>query len=196
MKRAPLAIVTMLLTASAGAWGQSTPTIGGIALPPLISVARLVGTDPSGAAGTLNPAVASQSLRLTLVSTIFPLGSQFPNCATRMEASGNSIAGFPIQRMESLQLTPQLTLTGFTQGGCPVDAGIGGGVTYTVPLQRSLWLVASAGVYRTPFAFATNAGVNLVKQTSKGRSLSVGLQRRTGHGSEGVPAIVTFGGAF
>lgn len=139
-------------------------------------------------------------LRLSLTGGLFSQAGAFSGCDSRAEASGNSVNGFAVQRYGFLRLTPQLTLHGFSMTGCAVDAGMGGGLTYTVPLRKSLWLVASAGFYAQPnfgggtSAFTTSAArVDVVKQLAWGRTLSVGLGTRTGGGAFNA---VHFGGSF
>jgi len=144
-------------------------------------------------------------LRLTLTGGLFSQANAFSGCDARADASGNSINGFALQRYSFLPLTPQLVLHGFSLSGCAVDAGMGGGVTYLVPLRKDLFLVTSAGFYALPSpgggrsAFATSAArVDLVKQLAWGRTLSVGLGTRSGSGqfSSGQFSALHFGGSF
>jgi hypothetical protein len=84
-------------------------------------------------------------------------------------------------------------------GGCAVDAGMGGGLTYAIPLRKSLWLVPSAGFYALPHAsggsatVTTAARIDLVKQLAWGRTLSVGIGTRSGAGQFNA---LHFGGSF
>jgi hypothetical protein len=140
---------------------------------------------------------------LSLTSTIFPVASGYPQCKTREDESGNSINGFPIQRFTFLRLTPHLVLHGFSIAGCPIDGGLGGGLTYTVPLSPSLWLVGSGGYYGVPGRgpvlaprTAREVRLDLVKQTKAGPTFRIGIERKTGTGMQGVPGMVTFGGGF
>ncbi|MDP9033367.1 MAG: hypothetical protein M3O50_01050 [Myxococcota bacterium] len=89
-------------------------------------------------------------LRLSLEGSVIAKASMFPNCVSREDAVGNSVGGIPVQHYAELRLTPKLVLSGFTQLGCPVDAGIGGVLTYTVPLRNSMQLVFGAGLYGAP----------------------------------------------
>ncbi len=133
----------------------------------------------------LSPWVMSTPLRLSLQGGISSIGGGFANCASREEPSGNTINGFAVQRFASIRFTPALTLQGFSSAGCPVDGAVGGGLTYTVALQKSLWLTASAGAYcvppHPPFPArqSSDVRVDLTKQLDDGRStLSVGVGRR------------------
>ncbi len=72
------------------------------------------------------------------------------NCLSREDDAGNSTGGIPIQHYAEVRLTPKLVLSAFSQLGCPVDAGIGGAFTYTVPLRESASLVFGGGAYAAP----------------------------------------------
>jgi hypothetical protein len=173
-------------------------------LAPLVSPSLLSPGEPTGGPAELSPFLATMPLRLSLTSTIFPLADGFANCATREEASGNSTAsGAPIQRFQFVRVLPHLVLDGFSSAGCPIDGGIGGGVTYSVPLKPSLWLVASAGAYGVPAhdgvipaRTAAEVRIDLMKETSDGHVFHIGLDHKNGTGVNGVPATVTFGGGF
>jgi hypothetical protein len=45
--------------------------------------------------------------------------------------------GIPVQHYAELRLTPRLVLSGFTQLGCPIDAGIGGVLTFALGDQTA-----------------------------------------------------------
>jgi hypothetical protein len=128
--------------------------------------------------------VLSTPLRLSLQADIHPIAGGFPNCVSREEPSGNTINGFAVQRFASIRLTNALTLQGFSSAGCPVDGAIGAGLTYTVPLQSSLWLVASAGVYGVPGHApypprqSDDLRVDLTKQLDDQHTMTVGVGRR------------------
>jgi len=139
-------------------------------------------------------------LRLTLTGGIFSQAAAFSGCDARADASGNSLNGFAVQRYTFLRLTPELVLHGFSLAGCAVDAGMGGGFSYAVPIRKNLWLVSSAGLYGMPApgggapAVVTSAArVDVVKQLAWGRTLSVGLGTRLG---SGVFNALHFGGSF
>jgi len=110
------------------------------------------------------------------------------------------VNGFAVQRYTFLHLTPQLVLHGFSMAGCAVDAGMGGGFTYAVPLRKSLWLVSSAGFYAlptpaggSPAIVSSAARIDVVKQLAWGRTLSLGLGTRN---SFGQFSALHFGGSF
>jgi hypothetical protein len=89
-------------------------------------------------------------MRLSLEGSIFPIGGQFPQCQGLEDEAGNSVGGIPVQRYQEVTLVPHLVLSGFSQLGCPIDAGIGGALSYTVPLRSSAWFVFGAGAYAAP----------------------------------------------
>ena len=139
-------------------------------------------------------------LRLSLTGGLFSQASAFAGCEARTEASGNTVNGFAVQRYAFLRVTPQLVLHGFSMTGCPVDAGMGGGLSYSVPLQKRWWLVSSAGFYALPSfgggtsSFVTTAArVDVVKQLRWGGTLNVGLGTRS---STGQFSALHFGGSF
>jgi hypothetical protein len=170
------------------------------------SVGTTAWGEPTGQRGALGPLAAFQPLRLSLTSTIFPVAGAYPQCATLGDDVGNSSHGMPVQRFAFIPfapLVPHLTLTLFSSDGCPIDGGAGGGLTYTVPVQRSMWLVGNAGFYGVPGRgpglpprTATDLRVDLVQETSPGHTLHFGIERKDGTGVRGVPAMVTFGGGF
>jgi|SRR6478609_6851478 len=187
------AIATALLAVSGAARAQQTAA----ALVPIVT--PLKGDDLFASKNGLSVGTLFAPLRLSLTGGLFPQANAFSGCDVRAEASGNSVNGFAVQRYSFLRLTPQLTLHGFSMVGCSADAGMGGGLTYTVPLRKSLWLVASAGTYAQPHfgggaAFATTAArVDVVKELAWGRTLSVGLGTRVGGGAFNA---LHFGGSF
>jgi hypothetical protein len=160
---------------------------GQSSISPLVSNLQLTAPwlrgEPTGPGG-LSSWVLSTPLRLSLQGDIQPIARAFPNCISREEAAGNTINGFAVQRFASIHLTKALTLQGFSSAGCPVDGAIGAGLTYTVPLQPSLWLVASAGIYgvpgHAPFPPRQSGDlrVDLTKQLNDGRTMTVGVGRR------------------
>jgi hypothetical protein len=164
------------------------------------NVTLLRGDDLFASARGLSVTSTFAPLRLTLTGGLFSQAGVFPGCEARSDASGNSVNGFPVQYYSFLRLAPELVLHGFSMAGCAVDAGVGGGLSYAVPLRRSLWLVSSVGLYGlpTPFggdsAFVVQAArVDVVKQLAWGRTLSVGLGSRLGGG---VVNALHFGGSF
>jgi len=173
------------------------------AAAPLVPIVTPLGAGDlfaSGGAPRVDAAFAP--LRLTLTGGLFALGNTFPGCDSRMEASGNTVSGFAVQRYSYLPLAPQLVLHGFSSAGCPIDSGIGGGLTYAVPLRKSLWLVSSAGLYTLPTPIGagrapvtTAARIDFVKKLGWGRTLSLGLGARLGSGTGQFNAL-NFGGSF
>jgi len=169
-------------------------------LVPIVTPLRADDLFASGGAPRVDAAFAP--LRLTLTGGLFALGNTFPGCDSRMEASGNTVSGFAVQRYSYLPLAPQLVLHGFSSAGCPIDSGIGGGLTYAVPLRKSLWLVSSAGLYTLPTPIGagrapvtTAARIDFVKKLGWGRTLSLGLGARLGSGTGQFNAL-NFGGSF
>jgi hypothetical protein len=154
---------------------------------PLVSNLQLTAPwlrgEPTGLAG-VSSWVLSTPLRLSLQGDIHPIGGGFANCASHEEPSGNTINGFAVQRFAAIRLTGALTLQGFSSAGCPVDGAIGGGLTYTVPLGSSFWLVGSAGVYVVPGHApyppreSSDVRVDVTKPTGDGGTLTVGVGRR------------------
>jgi hypothetical protein len=162
-------------------FAQQAPT------SPLVSNLQLTAPwlrgEPTGPAGP-SSWVLSTPLRLSLQGDIHPIAGGFANCVSREEPSGNTINGFAVQRFASIRLTNALTLQGFSSAGCPVDGAIGAGLTYTVPLQPSLWLVASAGVYGVPGHApypprqSDDVRLDLTKQVNDQHTTTVGVGRR------------------
>jgi hypothetical protein len=114
--------------------------------------------DRGGDQGDLSAFRLSAPLRLSLEGGVIPQGSGFANCLSREDAAGNSVGGIPVQRYSQWRLTPRLVLSGFSQGGCPIDAGLGATMTYAVPLRPSLRLVLGAGMYAAPGQIPLFAG--------------------------------------
>jgi hypothetical protein len=100
--------------------------------------------------GALSGYRLSAPARLSLIGTIVPMASMFPQCSTREDAVGNSVGGIPVQHYIDWRIAPRLVFSAFTQLGCPIDAGLGGVFTYEVPLRSSLSLVFAAGMYAAP----------------------------------------------
>jgi hypothetical protein len=189
--------------ASADEPSQYQPQFKLVPIPPLVTPSLLAPGEPTGDGGDLSPFFASQPLRLSLTSTIFSVAGESLQYKTREDASGNSIHGFPIQRYQFLRLAPHLVLHGFSSAGCPIDGGLGAGITYTIPVRPSVWLVASAGAYgipgrppALPARTAVESRVDLVTETKAGSALRIGIEHKNGTGMQGVPAMVTFGSGF
>ena len=114
--------------------------------------------DPSDGA-PLSGFLLSAPIRLSLVGSVLPKASMFPDCDTLEDDVGNSVGGIPVQHYWDLHLMPKLVLSVFSQLGCPIDAGIGAALTYTVALRESAWLVFGAGLYAAPGQFPLFGGV-------------------------------------
>ncbi len=144
--------------------------------PPLVTPPG----EPSLGGSDLSPQIAVAPLRLSLTGSVFPQARGLGDgCENGEPTIANSVNGFPLQRYTLLRLTPHLVLHGFSVGGCPLDAGMGGAATQVVPLRRDAWLVASAGVYAAPgqSAFRASARVDVFKRTANDRVFNVGVGR-------------------
>jgi hypothetical protein len=171
--------------------------------------------DGTGDASALSGYRALAPLRLSLEASLSPKAGGFPNCVSREDAVGNSVGGIPVQRSTMLRLTPRLVLSGFTQLGCPIDAGLGAALTYALPVSRSSWLVFGGGVYGapgqaqlfgglgpsmlgavrgTPSPVSAAGRIDLVWKTRGERTFNVGVQALA-PGARGVQSVL-FGGGF
>jgi hypothetical protein len=189
------ALLLALLTVPRGVSAQQAQRV-------LPSIATLRAEPRSDASGPLAPDLLFTPLRLSLTSGLPASGPFIPGCDERAEASGNSVNGFAVKRYTFLDLGPNLVLHGFSSFGCSADAGIGGGVTYWVPLSKTLSLVASAGAYGLPTpglatsSVVTSSGrLDLVKRLGWGRTLTFGLGTRV-RTRDGLFSGVGFGGSF
>ena len=115
--------------------------------------------DDLGYASPFSGFVLAAPMRLTLEGSIFPKAGGFPQCASLEDDVGNSVGGIPVQHYTDWRLTPSLVLSAFTQLGCPIDAGIGAVVTYTVPIRPSVAWVFAAGAYAAPAQFQLYGGM-------------------------------------
>ena len=165
-------------------------------ISPLVPTATPLFATENDDEPELLPLAAVTPLRLTLVFDAFPQARQFPECPSLEEPSGNTMNGFPIQRYTFLPLAPRLVLHGFSSAGCPVDAGVGGGLTYAMPFAKDTWLVPSSGFYSLPRQGITNvaARIDVVKSSADGSSLNVGLGIK--YGSSDLSNALAFGGRF
>jgi hypothetical protein len=141
----PLVAFVGALCASPPAWAQASASTS----PPATSFLPDPFSDRGGGAVDFS-GYRSAPLRLSLVGSVIPKASGFPNCVSREDDVGNSVGGIPVQHYFELRLMPRLVLSGFTQLGCPIDAGIGTALTYAVPLRPSVQLVFAAGIYMAP----------------------------------------------
>jgi hypothetical protein len=119
-------------------------------------------------------------LRLSLEGGILPKAGGFPNCASLEDAVGNSVGGIPVQHFVAFRLTPRLVLSGFTQLGCPIDGGIGGALTYSVPLSESMSIGFGAGLYGAPGQLPLFGGLKMaLGQAVQGGSSAMDMAART-----------------
>jgi hypothetical protein len=168
--------------------------------------------DDLGYVPPFSGSVLAAPMRLTLEGSIFPKAGGFPQCASLEDDVGNSVGGIPVQHYTDWQLTPRLVLSVFTQLGCPIDAGIGAVVTYTVPIRPSVAWVFAAGAYAAPAQFQLYGGMqSALSLALKGASAPAAVSTRTdvvwkaadGHPyNVGVQALgqtrqqITFGAGF
>lgn len=147
-----------------------------------------------------SPSILFEPLRLGLVSEVPPLSATEPGCADRLEMAGSATgatAGTPMMSTRAWSLAPRLTLIGFSRAGCPIDSAIAGGLTYVVPLRRSVFFVASGGALlqppygRRPLTIIPQARADVVFDRGGGRSWNVGVKTNR----QGAPSL-TFGGIF
>ncbi|HEY3816968.1 MAG TPA: hypothetical protein VGL81_07355 [Polyangiaceae bacterium] len=186
-----LLLLRALVAACSVAWStparadDPAPSVAWMPAPTALQLRPLFG-EPTGDANGLAPALAVMPLRLSLMSATFPIAGALGGapCASREEASGNTTNGFAVQRQSYLALTPQLVLHGFSSAGCPLDAGIGGGLTFAAPVAKSVFLVAGAGAYTQPSlqpgraVTHGDARIDLVFKSTTDRAWGVGLGRR------------------
>jgi len=179
----------------------------------VVWLARSAGAQvkPLDTRGVAPPFLMTAPMRLALQNDIIPMAGGYAGCATREEAAGNSVGGIPVSFHQALALTPRLTLSAFSQLGCPIDGSIGGVAAYSVPLRASIALVLSGGIILAPGQLQPYGGLqsalvqqvrgrrsataaalraDLVWKTSAGRTFTVGV------GSTGTRHALTFGGGF
>jgi hypothetical protein len=136
--------------------------------------------DDLGYVPPFSGSVLTAPLRLTLEGSIFPKAGGFPQCATLEDDVGNSVGGIPVQHYADWQLTPRLVLSVFSQLGCPIDAGIGAAVSYTVPIRPSVAWVFAAGAYAAPAQFQLFGGTqSALSLALKGASAPAEVSART-----------------
>lgn len=158
--------------------------------------------DASGSTGSTAPssqAILFEPLRLGLLGDVAPMSAGEPGCADRVEAAGNATAsssGAPMQSLAARTLAPRLTLFGMSRAGCAIDAGMGGGLVYVVPLRPSVFFVAGFGTLvqppygARPAIVHTQGRADVVFDRGQGRSWSFGLK------TTARTAGVSFGGIF
>ena len=92
----------------------------------------------------------SLPVRLSLSGNLVPLAPLFPQCETLEDDAGNSLAHIPVHNYLEWRPMPRLTLSAFSQLGCPIDAGLGALMLYSVPLRGSTLLTFATGIYGAP----------------------------------------------
>lgn len=134
-----------------------------------------------------DPSILFEPLRLGLMSEVPSQAMTEPGCSGHVETTYQ--LSFPVAR--------RLTLVGFSRAACPIDAAIGGGLTYVVPLRPSVFFVASGGILvqppygPRPLTIIPQARADVVFDRGQGRSWSVGVKTNRQSG----PSL-TFGGVF
>jgi hypothetical protein len=188
MLRASVATVLAALSVAQVAAAQEPSLALSPYTPP--PTASVLAPGAAADSSSLPPDAASLAFRLALISSMYPVGPALGTggCGALSVAAAGTI--LPTQPYTQIQLTPRLVLHGFSDLGCPgdryapLDAGVGGGLTYAMPLRPNLWLVGSGGFYAVPAHAAgfgrTSADVRLDVMTRlpDDRTLSVGVGRR------------------
>jgi len=141
--------------------------------------------EPTSFGAALPPSLAVLPLRLSLMSATFPIAGALPGdpCASSETSGGNTVWGFPMQHATYMQLTPALTLHGFSTRGCALDASVGGGVSYALALPSNMWLVVNAGLLSQPSMPGStrtrgDARLDLMLRPTPDRAYAVGIGRR------------------
>jgi hypothetical protein len=155
LRIAPFAALVAVLVTTGSSAAQMLPIAAPFPAP--------LSPAPGGDLGYVAPFSGFQlsaPLRLSLMGATPRLAGGFPQCATLEDDVGNSVGGIPVQHYWEWRFVPRLVLSGFTQLGCPIDAGIGAVVTYALPLDASssLSLVFGAGAYVAPAQFQLFGG--------------------------------------
>lgn len=159
------------------------PTPASAMVPTPVAFSLLPPGEPTSFGSTLPPTLAVLPLRLSLMSDTFPISGALAGDACQAQEEANSAWSFPVQRATYLRLTPQLTLSGFSSGGCTLDAALGGGASYVLPLPSNLWLVVNAGLLSQP-AFPGGSRtrgdvhVDIMMRPTPDRAYALGLWRR------------------
>ncbi len=201
--RTSLVVLAMLIRVASPALAHAQSVSLSAPAPPV--VAPTVVADPSSAAQ--DP--VSLPLRLTFLNAggavqgVPPGGCSGPS----VDEAGTIL---PVQPHLQVQLTLRLTLQAFSNLGCPgdpyaaFDTGVGGGLTYEVPIHPWLSLVASAGAYAQS-ASATSTTLSTIRKSktvgvdlmwkAPERTTSVGLGVTT-PASGGVRVMPRVGGSF
>jgi hypothetical protein len=133
----------------------------------------------------------SLPIRLSLSGNLVPLAHEFPQCETLEDDVGNSVAHIPVHGYLEWRPMPRLTLSAFSQLGCPIDAGLGALMLYSVPLQGSTSLVFATGMYGVPAQFDLFGGLRSSLRTGlRGAASPIASDARvdlTWQGKDGSP---------
>jgi hypothetical protein len=184
-----LSVLACVLFSAAASFAQAPVSTSDEQIP-------LRARDP-GITTSLDGFQLSLPIRLSLSGNLVPLAPLFPQCETLEDDVGNSVAHIPVHNYIEWQPMPRLRLSAFSQLGCPIDAGLGALVVYSVPLRDSMSLVFASGMYAAPAQLdlfgglrsslrtglrgepspiATDARVDLMWQAKDGSSYSVGAE--------------------
>lgn len=192
-------VTTSVLAFALGATRASAQTA--IVGPPPVQWSGAPGdmTGRSGARAPSSQAILFEPLRLGMLGDVPPMSPGDPGCRDHLEAIGNataSSAGAPLQFLHARTLAPRLTLFGMSRAGCAVDAAIGGGLVYVVPLRPKMFFVLGVSTLVQPAYGGRPAIVrpqvraDVVFDRGGGRSWNVGIR------STGATSGVSFGGIF
>jgi hypothetical protein len=173
---------------------------------------RPTPTRDPGALTSPDGPLLSLPIRLSLSGHLVPLAPLFPQCTTLEDDVGNSVARIPVHGYAEWRPMPRLRLAAFSQLGCPIDAGLGALMLYSVPLHNSTSLEFATGIYGVPAQFdlfgglrsslrtglrgaaspiASDARVDLTWQSNDGSAYGIGVE------SAGTASKrLTFSGGF
>ena len=140
-----LVIGAVAMPAASFAQDPPPPTPASAMVPTPVQLSLVPPGEPTSFGTGLPPSLAVLPLRLSLMGDTFPIASALPGDPCLAQQEANSAWGFPIHRATYLRLLPQLTLHGFSTGGCTLDASVGGSVSYAITLPSNMWLVVNAG---------------------------------------------------
>jgi hypothetical protein len=187
VRSAAAAIVgALLVLAGDRAADAQEPSAPGTAAAPVSVPLRLLPFGEPTTANSLAPTLAVLPLRLSLLGNAYSIAGAIPGdpCHQGELVAANPTAWvFPWQQATYVALTPRLVLHGFSRLGCPLDAGAGTALTYSIPLPHNLWLVASAGAfgqpgYPGPTRVRGDARLDLMMRPNADHAYAVGIGRR------------------
>jgi hypothetical protein len=182
MTAAAIALASASARAQTSPNGMPDPTPG---VPPVQVIKNPFRTgDTQTPPAALPYDLGMTPLRLSLTSDPL-IGRAFPGCQEQAEMSGNTLHGFMLNRSLAMPFAPRLTLVGFSQTGCQMDAATGAGFVSSTLIRKDVWLTASAGAMLFPHgaggtkeSVKTDARVDLLWKDAPGRSFSVGVGLR------------------